>query len=71
MGTASEYGLKVGEVYPSRKGSRSPDRYIMWISPDGTKVQYDGDAVRRGQHYPTTTGDAFAKWAGIELVQPS
>lgn len=65
MGTAESYGLKVGETYESRKGSRSPDREILWISEDGDRVQYDGLAVGIGRHYPTVTADAFAKWAGI------
>ena len=66
MATASEYGLKVGETYPGRKGSSSPSREIIWITADGGKVQYDSAAVRLGQKYPTVTADAFARWAGID-----
>lgn len=64
--TAGDYGLEVGRSYRSRKGSRSPDREIIWISNDGTRVQYDGDAVKLGRRFPVVSADAFAKWAGIE-----
>lgn len=71
MGVASDYGLVLGGVYSSRKGSRSPDRKIIYISPSGFQLQYDGDAVRWGQHFPQTTADAFAKWAGIKAKEPT
>lgn len=57
--------LRVGKVYTSRKGSRSPYRVIIWISADGEKVQYDGPAVRWGQRFPVVSRAAFLKWAGL------
>lgn len=68
MATAEEYGLRVGETYQSRKGSRSPDRKILWISSDGTVIQYDGPAVPIGRLFPRITADGFAKWAGISVL---
>lgn len=68
MATAKDYGLEVGETYRSRKGSRSPDRTILWISSDGTMVQYDGLAVPIGRLFPRVTADGFAKWAGISAI---
>jgi len=65
MAVASEYGIEVGRTYESRKGSRSPARYVLWISADGRSVQYDGAAVRMGQRYPSVSADAFARWAGL------
>ncbi len=63
--TADELDLKVGHIYRPRKGSRSPEREIIWISPDGKTVQYDGPAVHMGSRYPTIPTEKFAKWAGI------
>jgi hypothetical protein len=68
-GKAADYGLAVGETYQSRRGSRSPERTIIWISDDGRRLQYDGPAVRIGRHYPAVSADAFASWAGIEPQQ--
>ena len=65
MPNAFEYGLIVGATYPARKGARSAERTILWISADGEKVQYDSDAVANGRRYPTVIADVFAKWAGI------
>lgn len=65
MPTAQDYGLKVGSTYNSRKGSPSPAREVIHISANGATVQYDGAAVADGRHFPTTTAEAFAKWAGI------
>lgn len=64
--TANDYGLKVGEVYRPRKGSRSSEREILWISADGRMIQYDGPAVRLGRHHPTVSVDSFVKWAGLD-----
>ncbi|MBE0599887.1 MAG: hypothetical protein IH568_01090 [Burkholderiaceae bacterium] len=62
---AHELGLEVGKTYAARKGSRSPERTIIWINEAGTQVQYDGPAVRNGRHYPSASTEDFAKWAGI------
>ena len=62
---AHERGLEVGKTYAARKGSRSPERTIIWINEAGTQVQYDGPAVRNGRHYPSASTEDFAKWAGI------
>jgi hypothetical protein len=41
------------------------DRYVMWVSPDKTKVQYDNCVVT---NYKMTTMEAFLKWAKHEVV---
>lgn len=66
MKTAADYGLEVGDRISSRPNSRSPHRDIIWISPDGTRIQYDGPAVAIGRRYPTVTTQAFARWAGLD-----
>ncbi|MEL8056269.1 MAG: hypothetical protein AAGK66_08950 [Pseudomonadota bacterium] len=69
MATAAEYGVELGRTYSSRKGSRSPNRYVMWISSDGLLVQYDGPAVPLRSRYPEVSADTFAKWAGMSEQQ--
>lgn len=65
---ASDYGIEQGATYPARRGSRSPERTVLWISPDGRRVQYDGPAVKLGHNYPVVTTEAFAKWAGLSCL---
>lgn len=67
---ASDYGLAQGSTYSARTGSRSPERTVLWISPDGRRVQYDGPAVRIGRNYPVVSAEAFAKWAGLARLSP-
>lgn len=62
---AHELGLEVGKSYPARKGSRSPERTIIWINEVGDRVQYDGPAVQNGRHYPSVSTEDFARWAGL------
>jgi hypothetical protein len=62
---AHELGLEVGKTYSARKGSRSPERTIIYINQSGTTVQYDGPAVKFGSRYPAVTAEDFGKWAGL------
>lgn len=69
MNTAADYGIEIGKTYESRKGSKAQPREVIWISADGLKVQYDGPAVKLGSQYPAVSAEAFAKFAGLQLVQ--
>lgn len=72
----SENDIQVGKTYRAKKPTRYfyfsvgevfNDRTVLWISPDRTKVQYDGPAVKMGRHYPTVPMDKFVKWAGQQI----
>lgn len=75
--TLTTADLQVGATYrgkrPRRVGTaadRSPtynDRTILWLSGDGSRVQYDGPAVALGRNYPTVSADDFLAWAGQRL----
>ena len=75
-GHPPELLLEVGATYRAKKpakiwsfatGPCMNDRTILWISPGGARIQYDGPAVRNGLHYPLVTREAFLKWAGRRL----
>lgn len=55
--------IEVGVWYRA-KDKRKPARFVLYISPDRTEVQIDGDEVRIGQHYPTKSMAAFLNWCG-------
>lgn len=68
--------LQVGATYRARRPrkvvrlfaeSEWNDRTIIWM--DGTRVQYDGPAVKFGSKYPTTTIEKFLAWAGHRLEE--
>lgn len=70
--------LKSGNVYAAKNPGKISfglfekplinDRIIVWISPDGSRVQYDGPAIKIGQRLPTVSRDAFLKWAGSDVT---
>lgn len=64
--------IKVGRTYRAKRPQpvglgEYNDRYVMWISPAGQQVQYDGPAVRDGSHYPTVSMEKFLAWVGSEV----
>lgn len=72
--------LKVGAVYRGKRrrrvvGDRYDDRTILWIGKGWDnklgkytdRVQYDSAAVRDGRQFPTTSAEAFLKWAKEEV----
>lgn len=66
--------LKKGRTYrgkrPRMVGSMVEplvnDRTIIYLGID--VVQYDGPAVKRGQHYPRVTREAFLAWAERDVT---
>lgn len=65
--------IQVGKTYRGKRFLQSTwgstnDRYIVYISQDKTRVQYDSDTVKNGRHYPTIDMDKFLKWAKMEVV---
>lgn len=65
----SEFDIQVGKWYRAKKRDR-PDRFIIWISQDRKIIQFDGDEVRIGMHYPKRTMDQFLKWCGGTVNDP-
>lgn len=67
----TEADVKVGKTYRAKRFvqgfSGNNDRYVLWISPDRRKVQYDSDTVRRGRSYPIVGMDVFLRWAKEEV----
>ena len=66
--------LKAGSYYRAKKPRKMfdggfNDRRILWINPDGDKVQYDSPTVRDGRHYPTVSIEKFLKWVGKEITK--
>ncbi len=69
----AEADIKVGNTYRAKRHveilTKNNDRYVVWISPDRSKVQYDSDTVRLGRHYPTTTMKAFLNWVKSDVTE--
>ena len=66
--------IEAGKYYRAKKPLKCldggfNDRVILWISKDGTKVQYDGYSVNIGRQYPTVPFNKFLKWAGKEITR--
>jgi len=68
--------LQVGRAYRAKKPAQAGsflnsyynDRQILWMSGDGSIVQYDGPAVGHGRKYPKVTREAFEKWASHDVT---
>ena len=60
--------IHVHGVYRGKRRGVS-DRFVMFISSDRSVVQYDSDAVRIGQHFPSVSMDKFLRWAKEEISQ--
>lgn len=69
--------LVVGGVYRAKRPRRvarflQPDLYndrqILWISPNGERIQYDSPTIRFGRHYPTCHREQFLQWAGSDMT---
>jgi len=66
--------LKIGRWYRAKKpaparGQLGPvvnDREIIWMG--NGLVQYDGPAVRDGQHFPRVFVENFLKWAHRDVT---
>ena len=57
--------IQVGKEY---RGKTPYTRYVLYISPDRTQVQYDSDSVGIGRSYPTVSMEKFARGAKEEVV---
>lgn len=65
--------IQVGKTYRGKRYQenflgKNNNRTIVWISTDRTRVQYDGDTVKLGMHYPTVDMEKFLKWAKEEVI---
>lgn len=56
--------IQAGKEY---KGKTPYPRYVLYVSPDRTQVQYDSESVGIGRSYPTLSMERFAKWAVEEI----
>ena len=62
-----------GGLYRGRRptydffGEVQNDRAVIFIDRLTGTVQYDSYAVKNGRHYPSTTVEAFAKWAKLRI----
>lgn len=69
----NESEIEVGKTYQAKRPAYSlmgrNDRYVLWISQDRTRVQYDGPAVANGRHYPKIEMERFLKWAKCEVKE--
>jgi hypothetical protein len=66
--------LKVGSTYRGKHPVKDldgdyNDRFILWISKDRTRVQYDSNAVKDFRHYPVVSVEKFLEWAKCEVVK--
>ncbi len=67
--------LKAGRIYEAKKpalvGSYAQvnDRQIVWISPDGSRVQYDSPSVAFGRRRPIVTAAKFLEWAARDVTE--
>jgi hypothetical protein len=66
--------IEAGKFYRAKKPVRCldggfNDRRILWVSRDGTHVQYDSPSVCNGRRYPTVPLEKFLKWVGKEITQ--
>lgn len=66
--------IEIGKFYRAKKPVKCldggfNDRVVLWMSKDGTKVQYDGYSVGTGRHYPTISLEMFLRWAGKEITK--
>ena len=66
--------IETGKYYRAKKPVRCldggfNDRRILWVSRDGTQVQYDSPSVGNGRRYPTVPLEKFLKWVGKEITQ--
>ncbi len=66
--------IEVGKFYRAKKPKKCldggfNDRRVLWVRPDGTKIQYDSYSVANGRNYPTVTLEKFQQWAGKEITK--
>lgn len=68
--------IKVGQTYRAKKPAPAGsffnpvfnDRTVVYISPFGDTVQYDGPAVAVGRRLPMTSMEKFLKWASHDVT---
>ena len=70
----NELKIEAGKYYRAKKPLRCldggfNDRKVLWMSTDGTKVQYNSYSVGFGSHYPTVSIEKFQKWVGKEITK--
>lgn len=73
MNPLTKDDIQVGKTYRGKRFIKSGfgytnDRYVVYISPNKTQVQYDSDTVKTGRHYPTIDMDKFLKWVKMEVI---
>lgn len=69
--------LKVDKTYRAKKPRRAGrsfgglinDRTIIWMSVDGSKIQYDGPAIGVGSNYPIVSREKFLDWADRDVTE--
>jgi hypothetical protein len=60
--------MRPEEIQPGRAYSgRGTPRWVIWMSADRERLQYDGQSVRLGARYPSVTTERFANWAKAEI----
>lgn len=72
---SQELTLQVGRIYRAKKPGKVSggisglvnDRYITWISSDGSEVQYDGPVVKIGSRYKKISREKFLAWASHDV----
>jgi hypothetical protein len=69
----NELKIEAGKCYRSKKPVKCldggfNDRRVLWVSHDGSKVQYDSPTIGQNRHYPTIVLEKFLKWAGKEIT---
>lgn len=71
---SSTLKIEAGKYYRAKKPLKCldggfNDRHVLWVSADGTQVQYNSYNVAIGRHYPTVSIEQFLKWAGHEITK--
>ena len=66
--------IEAGKYYRAKKptkclGGGYNDRCVLYVSPDGSQIQYDSYTVSNGKHYPTIPLEKFLKWASKEITK--
>jgi hypothetical protein len=67
--------ITVGKWYRGKNfragifGNINNDRVVVWISPNRTEIQYDGDTVKMGQRRPIIPMEKFMKWVKDEVPE--
>ena len=66
--------IEAGKYYRAKKPTKCidggyNDRCVLYVSPDGSQIQYDSYTVGNSRHYPIITLEKFLKWVGKEITK--